>query len=109
MAGPPLLRIDGRIDLNAQARDRIIVGREFDARHDAFGDRQRRSAGRKSIRQYRILDLRQLAGTRHRRMGVEETRIVQLQHRQVDSRRDGEDGGRYLVAGCIRLNLHWLA
>jgi hypothetical protein len=30
--------IDGRIDLNAQARYRIVVSRELNARHDALGD-----------------------------------------------------------------------
>ena len=43
---------------------------------------------------------------RYRRMAVEEARIIQLQHREIDSRGDGQDRCRHLVARSIRLNLH---
>ena len=38
---PAVARVDGRVDLDAQARGRIVVGHEFNSRHDALGDRQR--------------------------------------------------------------------
>src|SRR5579864_9689489 len=51
-------RVDGRIDLDAQPRDRIVVGDELDARDDALGDRKRIATGRKAVGEYRVFDVR---------------------------------------------------
>src|SRR5580692_5914137 len=51
-------RVDGRVDLDAQPRGRIVVGDVLDARNDALGDGQRSATGRKAIGEYRIFDLR---------------------------------------------------
>ena len=59
----------------------------------------------KPISQHGVLDMRQLAGARHRRMGVEKAGVVELQNREVDAGRDGEHGCRYFVAGCVGLHL----
>ncbi len=98
--------VDGGIDLNTQARHRVVVGHELDARHDALGDGQRIAAGREPVGENRVLDLRQLAGARHGRVGVEKRRVVELQHGQVDAGCYRHHGGRQLVAFRIGLDLY---
>ena len=39
-------------------------------------------------------------------MRVKKFSIIQLEHRQIDSRSDGLDRGGYFISGLIRLDLH---
>jgi hypothetical protein len=98
--------IDRGVDLDAKPRHREVVGDELDARDDALGDRERRASGREAVGEHRILDARQLARARQRRMRVEKAGIVELQNREIDARRDGHHGRRQLVAGGVGLHLH---
>ncbi len=99
-------RIDGRVDLDPQSRGRIVVGHEFNARHDALGDGQRGTAGGKAVGEHRILDLRQGTGARQRRVRGEEAVVIEFQYCEIDARCDGFHGGRDLVAGTGALDLH---
>src|ERR1019366_591521 len=101
-----IARVDRGVDLDAQTRYRKVVGHELDPRNDSLGDGQRRPSRGKAVRQHRILDLRQLTGAHHCRMGVEKGRIVELQNGQVDAGGDRHHRGGQLVAGRIGLDLH---
>ncbi len=97
--------IDRGIDLDPQPRGRQPVGDELDARDDAAGDRERGASGREAISEHRVLDLRQDARARQRRVAVEERLVIELQYRQIDARIHRHDAGRDLVAGLIPLDL----
>ena len=98
--------VDGGIDLDAQARGRVAVGDELDARDDALGDREGGAPGRIAVREHRVLDLRQGARARQRRAAFEERLVIELEDGQVDARGEGLDGGGDLVARLVPLHLH---
>jgi len=98
--------IDGRVNLNSQTGNGKIIAGEFDAGHDAFGDGKARTAFRITIDHDRIFDLREQLRARQCRMRVEECFIIQLEHGEINSRRDALDRGGNFIAGLIGLHLH---
>ena len=97
-------RVDGGVDLHADARDILVVGGELDTRDDPLGDREGRAPLGISVGQHSLLDLGQGLCTRHRGPLVEERLILEPEHGQVDARADRHDLGGQLLARLVALD-----
>src|SRR6266536_2518429 len=75
--------VDGGIDLDAQATSGVVE-RELDAGNDAFSDGQTASPSRETVSHHWVSDPGKHLGPWQRAMRLEERRILQLQHRQVN-------------------------
>ena len=98
--------VDGSVNLDAQARDGEVVPGVLYARNNAFGDGHGRAARGEAVGQHGIFHLGQRACARQWRMQLEERLVIQLEHRQVDARRNGNHRCRELVPRAIGLHLH---
>ncbi len=97
-------RVDGGVNLDADARDVLVVAGELDARDDPLGDREGRAALGIPVGQYGLLDLGQGLGARHGGPLVEERLVLEPEHGQVDARAHRHDPGRELVARLVTLD-----
>ena len=97
-------RVQGGVDLDPQPADQAVDRGAFDPRDDALGDGDLLAADRISVDAHRLLDGRDVVGQRQRRAAVEKGRLVDLDDRQVEARRDGDHLGRHAVGGLVGLD-----
>ena len=96
--------VQGGVDLDPQAADQAVDRGAFDPRDDALGDGDLLAADRISVDAHGLLDCRDVVGQGQRRAAVEKGRLVDLDHRQVDARRDGRHLGRHALGGLVGLD-----
>src|SRR5450432_838825 len=98
--------VDRGVDLDFQSGDRITVWSELDPRDDPFCDRETRAPGWITVNRHRVGDRRERFRLRNRQMRIEKRFVVELQHREINSRRNRFDGRGNLVGGLVGLHLH---